>query len=190
MTASEVCCAANNLISTYKFDLCSEFETPEDYAIDLTQDVLSYRFCSKEELLGMTNYNNWKKLKSGIDIFKHLQIDELITSYSKLVSISNCFGLLPVTVATAESLSKLKIIKTYLRPPIAQDSLDALSLISIKAGEARKLSVHRIIDSDLMYLRARFNISKPMIKRSSHTVTRHMSGEYISVSDDKRIFQT
>ena len=162
MTASEICCAANNLISTYKFDLCSEFETPEDYANDLTQDVLSYRFCSKEELLWMTYYY-WKKLKSGIDIFKHLQIDELITSYSKLVSISNCFGLLPVTVATAESLSKLKIIKTYLRPPIAQDRLDALSLISIKAEEARKLSVHRIIDSDLMYLRARFNISKPMM---------------------------
>jgi hypothetical protein len=54
--------------------------------------------------------------------------------------------LLPVTVATAESLSKLNIIKTYLRPPIAQDRLDALSLISIKAEEARKLSVDKMID--------------------------------------------
>jgi hypothetical protein len=60
MTASDVCCAANDLFSTYKFDLCFEFETPEDYANDLTQDVLSYRFCSKEELLEMT-YNNLKK---------------------------------------------------------------------------------------------------------------------------------
>jgi hypothetical protein len=34
----------------------------------------------------------------------------------------------------------LKIIKTYIRPPIAQDRLDALSLISIEAEEARKLS--------------------------------------------------
>ena len=25
ITASDVCCAANDLISTYKFDLCSEF---------------------------------------------------------------------------------------------------------------------------------------------------------------------
>jgi hypothetical protein len=42
MTASEVSCAAIDLISTFKFDLCSEFETPEDYANDLTQEVLSY----------------------------------------------------------------------------------------------------------------------------------------------------
>jgi hypothetical protein len=53
MIASDVYCAANDLISTYKFDLCSEFETPEDYANDVTQDVLSYTFCSKEELLGI-----------------------------------------------------------------------------------------------------------------------------------------
>ena len=30
MTASEVRCAANDLVSTYKFHLCSEFETPHD----------------------------------------------------------------------------------------------------------------------------------------------------------------
>jgi hypothetical protein len=42
MTAGEVSCAAIDLISTFKFDLCSEFETPEDYANDLTQEVLSY----------------------------------------------------------------------------------------------------------------------------------------------------
>jgi hypothetical protein len=62
ITASDVCCATNNLISTYKLDLCSEFETPEDYANDLTQDIFSYRFCSKEELLVMI-YNNLKKLR-------------------------------------------------------------------------------------------------------------------------------
>jgi hypothetical protein len=56
MTASEVSCAAIDLISTFKFDLCSEFKTPEDYANDLTQEeVLSYRFCLKDELLGMTD---------------------------------------------------------------------------------------------------------------------------------------
>jgi hypothetical protein len=55
VTASEVCCAANDLISTYKFDLCSKFETPEDYANDLTQEILSYGFCFKEELLGMND---------------------------------------------------------------------------------------------------------------------------------------
>jgi acid stress-induced BolA-like protein IbaG/YrbA len=54
--------------------------------------------------------------------------------------------LLPVTVATAESLSKLRIIKTYLRPPIAQNRLDALSMSSIEAEEARKLSVDNMID--------------------------------------------
>jgi hypothetical protein len=145
MTASEVCCAANVLISTYKFDLCSEFETPEDYANDLTQEVLSYRFCFKEELLGMTG--NLKKLKSAIDILKHLHKDELITSYSKLVSAIVLLLTLPVTVATAErSFSKLKIIKTYLRSSIAQDRLDVLAMISIEAEEARKLSVDKMID--------------------------------------------
>ena len=54
--------------------------------------------------------------------------------------------MLPVTVATAESLSKLKIIKIYLRPPIAQDRLDALAMFSIEAEEARKFSVDKMID--------------------------------------------
>ena len=48
-------CAANYPVFTYKFDLCSKFETPEGYANDLTQKVLSYRICFKEELLGMTD---------------------------------------------------------------------------------------------------------------------------------------
>jgi hypothetical protein len=58
MTAGEVSCAAIDLISTFKFDLCSEFETPEDYANDLTQEVFSYsryRFYLRDELLGMTD---------------------------------------------------------------------------------------------------------------------------------------
>ena len=73
MTGSEVRCAANDLVSTYKFDLCSEFETPDDYANDLTQEVLSYRTCFKEELLGMTD--NLKKLESAVGIFNHLHKD-------------------------------------------------------------------------------------------------------------------
>jgi hypothetical protein len=146
MTANEVRCAANDLVSTYKFDLCSEFETPEDYANDLTQEVLSYRICFKEELLGMTD--NLKKLKSAVDIFKHLHKDELSTSYSKLISAIVLFLTLHVTVATAErSFSKLKIIKNYLRSSIAQDRLDALAMISIEAEEARKLSVAKMIDT-------------------------------------------
>jgi hypothetical protein len=146
MTANEVRCAANDLVSTYKFDLCSKFETPEDYANDLTQEVLSYRICFKEELLGMTD--NLKKFKSAVDIFKHLHKDELSTSYSKLISAIVFFLTLPVTVATAErSFSKLKIIKNYLRSSIAQDRLDALAMISIEAEEAIKLSVAKMIDT-------------------------------------------
>ena len=146
MTANEVRCAANDLVSTYKFDLCSEFETQEDYANDLTQEVLSYRICFKEELLGMTD--NLKKFKSAVDIFKHLHKDELSTSYSKLISAIVFFLTLPVTVATAErSFSKLKIIKNYLRSSIAQDRLDALAMISIEAEEAIKLSVAKMIDT-------------------------------------------
>ena len=81
MTAGEVSCAAIDLISTFKFDLCSEFETPEDYANDLTQEVLSYRFCLKDELLRMTDILK----NSAINISNHIHKDELITSYSKLV---------------------------------------------------------------------------------------------------------
>ena len=54
MTVSEVRCAADDLVSTYKSDLCSEFETPEDYANDLSNEILSYRHCFEDELLGMT----------------------------------------------------------------------------------------------------------------------------------------
>ena len=78
---------------------------------------------------------------------KQLHKDELITSYSKLVTAVVLFVTLPVTFATAEtSFSKLKIIKTYLRSSIAQDRLDALAMISIEAEEVRKLSIDKIID--------------------------------------------
>ena len=129
MTVSEVRCAADDLVSTYK---CSECETPEDYANDLSQEILSYRHCFKDELLGMTD--NLKKLNSAVDILKQLHKDELITSCSKLVTAIVMFLTLPLTVATAErSFSKLKIIKSYLRSSIAQDRLDALAMISIEA---------------------------------------------------------
>ena len=145
MTVSEVRCAAYDLVSTYKSDLCSEFESPEDYANDLSQEILSYRHCFKDELLGMTD--NLKKFNSAVNILKQLHKDELITSYSKLVTAIFLFLTLPVTVATAErSFSKLKIIKTYLRSSIAQDRLDALAMISIEAEEVRKLSIDKIID--------------------------------------------
>ena len=57
------------------------------------------------------------------------------------------FFTLPVTVASAEgSLSKLKLIITYLRSTITQEKLDGLSLLAIECDAARKLDINIIIN--------------------------------------------
>ena len=57
------------------------------------------------------------------------------------------FFTLPVTVASAEgSLSKLKLIITYLRSTMAQEKLDGLSLLAIERDAARKLYINTIIN--------------------------------------------
>jgi hypothetical protein len=104
MTAGEVSCAAIDLISTFKFDLCSEFETPEDYANDLTQEVFSYRFYLRDSCSEWLIF--WKK-NSEINISNHIHDElmswvELIRSYSKLVSTIVWLLILSVTVAIAE----------------------------------------------------------------------------------------
>ena len=54
---------------------------------------------------------------------------------------------LPVTVFSAEtSLSKLKLLKTYLRSTMAQESLSGLAVISINHEVGGQISYNDVID--------------------------------------------
>lgn len=54
---------------------------------------------------------------------------------------------IPVTVASAErSFSKLKLIKTYLRNAMSQDSLSSLALIAIENDLAASLDFEDVIE--------------------------------------------
>jgi len=55
---------------------------------------------------------------------------------------------IPITVASGErSLSKLKLIKTYLRSSMGQERLNNLAILSIEHEVARDLNYTNVIDS-------------------------------------------
>ena len=144
MTSDEIHKAAKDFIEIYQFDMCSKNEQPQDYCKDLSEEILSYRVCFREDLIEM---EDGKRIRSAADVLKHLCENEITSSFSKFVSAIALFLSLPVTVATAErSFSKLKIIKNYLRSTMAQERLNALAVISIEVEEARKLEIDKMID--------------------------------------------
>ena len=56
------------------------------------------------------------------------------------------FVTLPVTVRSAErSISKLKLIKTYLRYTMSQERLYDLAILSIENQEAKKIDKKKLI---------------------------------------------
>ena len=136
MTSDEIHKAAEDFIQIYQFDMCSKNEQPQDYCQDICEEILSYRVCFQGDLFEL---EDGKRIRSAADVLKHLCENEITSSYSKFVSPVVLFLSLPVTLATAErSLSKLKIIKTYLRSTMAQERLNALAVM--KRQEILKLT--------------------------------------------------
>jgi len=85
--------------------------------------------------------------KSVFDMTKLLIIENnnLITSFSDLLTAFYLFLTLPVTVASAErTFSKLKLIKNYVRSTMFQTRL-FLAMISIKNERAKKLNLSLLV---------------------------------------------
>ena len=96
----------------YQFDMCPKSEQLQNYCKDLSEEILYYRACFREDVVEMAEDDN--RIRSAADVLKHLCENEITSFYSKLVSIV-LFRILCVTVATAErSFSNLKIIKLFL----------------------------------------------------------------------------
>jgi hypothetical protein len=79
--------------------MCPKSEQPQNYCKDLSEEILSYRACFREDVVEMAEDDN--RIRSAADVLKHLCENEITSFYSKLVSIV-LFRILCVTVATAE----------------------------------------------------------------------------------------
>ena len=63
-----------------------------------------------------------------------------------LVIVLQIFLTLPVSVTTSErSISKLNLIKTYLRSTMSQDRLIAMATLSIEHDIAQSIEMNKII---------------------------------------------
>ena len=122
--------SAKKLIQTYNGDLGE----------DLVTEVRSFRRQFLKELQGDST------TVSVLDMYNILIDARLQASMPELVTACVLFLTLPVTVATAErSLSKLKIIKTYLRSTMSQERLDGLAIISIEHECAKDTDFDQVI---------------------------------------------
>jgi len=79
-----------------------------------------------------------------VDILCHIGSAEFPNFYVALRTLLT----IPITVASGErSLSKLKLIKTYLRSSMGQERLNNLAILSIEHEVARDLNYTDVIDS-------------------------------------------
>ena len=81
-------------------------------------------------------------------VFKRLISSGLQIAYPNVCTLYRIFLTLPITSATVErSMSKLKLIKNYLRSTMADDRLTALALISIEKDLATTLNYQETIST-------------------------------------------
>ena len=93
MTSDEIHKAAKDFIEIYQFDMCSKNEQPQDYCKDLSEEILSYRLCFREDLIEM---EEGKRIRSAADVLKHLCENDITSSYSKFISaIADIFLVFP-----------------------------------------------------------------------------------------------
>ena len=84
---------------------------------------------------------------SSIDLLNAIHRSGLKEVYPDIEIALRLFLTLPVTVATCESFSKLKLIKNYLRSSMSQDRLSRLALISIEHDAASRTDYDDVIDT-------------------------------------------
>ena len=81
-----------------------------------------------------------------LDLLNVLATWALQETYPNIERALKTFFTMPTTVATAErSLSKLKIIKSYLRSTSGQQRTSSLALLSIESGLTSQINYDEII---------------------------------------------
>lgn len=92
-------------------------------------------------------------ISSPSEMLDYIYKDDILDLYPNMSIALRLLLTLPVTVASGErSFSKLKLIKTYLRSTMSQETLSALAVLSIEQ------EVRKSVDMDL--LTARFAEAK------------------------------
>ena len=77
-------------------------------------------------------------------VFKRLISSGLQIAYPNVCTLYRIFLTLPITSATVErSMSKLKLIKNYLRSTMADDRLTALALIFYRKRSGKNIKLSR-----------------------------------------------
>ena len=88
----------------------------------------------------LTSLREDEREKSTVDLVDLMLENQVIFSFPQIYKALFLFVTIPFTVATVEKpFSKLKLIKTYLRPTIAQERLLDVSILFIENEEARSI---------------------------------------------------
>lgn len=117
----------DNLEATLKRDEKSDIDANELYTeLRFLQDFIPKENMGPLEIL---------KFLKRHDCFPNASI-----AYRILLTI-------PVTVASAErSISKLKLLKSYLRSTMTQERLNSLAMIALESGLLEKINYEHIIE--------------------------------------------
>ena len=90
----------------------------------------------------------------------------LATTYPDVCTAYMMYMTVPVTVATAErSLSKLKLIKNFLRSSMSQEGLSGLALLSIENKRAKNLDFRKVIQQFASAKARRNNFKFPTTRK-------------------------
>ncbi|KAL4121241.1 hypothetical protein QTP88_013793 [Uroleucon formosanum] len=118
------------------------------YQVDVEQEklILEYKsFCSIYNQL-IAEIKNKKVFDNNM--LKFMIENDMISSYPNLSTLYKIYYTLSISSATAErSFSRLKLIKTYLRSTIAEDSLSNLVVLSIERNVAEDMDYNNVIET-------------------------------------------
>ena len=103
--------------------------------------------------MGICWLKNLKLLKTFLQprsrpytLFEHLIENNRFTFPNVFIAL-RIYLTMPITVASGErSFSKQKLIKTYLRSKVSQESLNSLSMLSIESEIAKAIDFENILN--------------------------------------------
>ena len=106
-------------------------------------DIYPFEFYEELQILKSTSLENINDAKQLMQYILENNFHEI---YRNLYITIRMMLTIPVSTASAErSFSKLKLIKTYLRSTMSQESLSALSVLSIEAEIAAGVTYDTIL---------------------------------------------
>ena len=109
------------------------------------QEFHSFKDMFKEIMSSKTN-SSVEKLTIN-NVLKFMRANDMCSIYPNLSTLYHIFLTLPISSAGAErSFSRLKLIKSYLRPTMTEERLSGLALLSIERQFATELDYDKVMD--------------------------------------------